>query len=259
MRQRLGGVVLITLAAASSAMAADIGISTTAPPIPIYNWMGLYFGGNIGGGWSALDETVVIPFAGGAFPAGTSFATNNLSGILGGVQGGFNWQFNSAWLVGLEGDYMWADLAGSSTSVSIPSPTVTTAENAKITDIALATARLGYTMNNWLFYAKGGGAWGQGSATSGIFRNGTAIDGTSSNTSRTGWTIGAGIEWGFSGFFKNYSAKIEYNHVDFGTQSVSVYGTSGPIAGTFSTVNGHDTVDIVKAGVNYRFNIPGMP
>jgi hypothetical protein len=65
MWQRLGSVALISLAAASSAMAPDLGIPTKAPPmappIPIYNWSGFYFGGNIGGGWLTRDETEVIP------------------------------------------------------------------------------------------------------------------------------------------------------------------------------------------------------
>jgi outer membrane immunogenic protein len=262
-RLRFACVALILLASAGSAVAADLGAPTyrkappMAPPPPVYNWSGFYFGGNIGGGWSSLSDTVVTPFAGGAFPAGSSFATNNLSGVLGGVQAGFNWQFGGPWVIGFEGDYMWADLTGNGTSISVPFPAVSFVENSKITDIALATGRLGYAVNNWLFYAKGGGAWGQGSSTSQTFLNGAVVDATSTGTvNRAGWTIGGGIEWAF---FNNWSAKIEYNHVDFGTQSVTVNGTFGPVAGAVSNVSGRDTVDIVKAGINYRFNIPGMP
>jgi outer membrane immunogenic protein len=147
---------------------------------------------------------------------------------------------------------MWSDLTGSATTVSVPVPAVSVNINDKNTDIALATARLGYTANNWLFYVKGGGAWGQGSGTAQVLVNGAYQVGVSQSVNRTGWTIGAGIEWGF---FNNWSVKIEYNHVDFGTQSATDVPTSGPT----STVNLRDTVDIVKAGLNYRFNITGMP
>jgi outer membrane immunogenic protein len=150
---------------------------------------------------------------------------------------------------------MWSDLTGNATSISAVNTGVTSVENAKITDIALATARLGYTMNNWLFYAKGGGAWGQGSATSQTFFNGNVVGATSTNTvDRSGWTVGGGIEWGF---LPSWSAKIEYNHIDFGTHSVSVLGTFGSISGATSLVNGRETIDIVKVGLNYRFNLFG--
>ena len=118
----------------------------------------------------------------------------------------------------------------------------------KTKDIAMVTGRLGYAANNWLFYFKGGGAWGQGNLNgTGVLANGTFFETTSSSTDRSGWVVGAGVEWGFS---PGWSAKLEYNHVDFGSTNVAI-NTS---LATTSFVRSSETVDIVKAGVNYRFN-----
>lgn len=43
---------------------------------------------------------------------GTVFSKNNLSGVLGGVQAGYNWQANNNFVLGVEGEYSCADLSG---------------------------------------------------------------------------------------------------------------------------------------------------
>ena len=44
---------------------------------------------------------------------------------------------------------------------------------------------------------------------------------TASET-RTGWTVGGGIEWAF---WNNWSMKAEFDYYDFGTSSVTLVGT----------------------------------
>ena len=58
------------------------------------------------------------------------------------------------------------------------------------------------------------------------------------------------FEWGFT---PNWSAKIEYNHVDLGSTTVAVNSSRG----TTNFVSSSDRIDIVKAGINYRFNWGG--
>lgn len=231
-----------------SALAADLPAATySKAPVyvaPVYNWTGFYIGGNIGGGWSDLGSTEIAPGT-PAFPIGTVFSKNNLSGFLGGVQGGYNWQVSNI-VVGIEGEYSWADVSGTATTVGLAGFTSTV--TAKIKDFALATGRLGYAADNWLFYVKGGGAWGQGSSSgTGFLGNGTFFDTTSSSSNRSGWVVGVGVEWGFA---PNWSAKIEYNHIDFGSTNLAIVSSANGI----SNVSSSDTVDVVKAGVNYRFN-----
>ena len=103
------------------------------------------------------------------------------------------------------------------------------------------TARLGYAVQpTWLLYFQGGAAWAQ---TSTNF-SGPLTSGQTSN-SRTGWTIGGGVEWMFA---PHWSAFLEGNYMDFGTQS----GTVVIPAGTFP-INAKATESNVLVGVNYRF------
>ena len=250
----LATVALTALSIAAPAMAADMAPAYKAAPmapIAVYNWTGFYIGGHIGGGWADQNSVELDPGT-GAFPTGTVFTGKNLSGFLGGVQGGYNWQFSNI-VLGVEGEYTWADVSGSATTVStVPRLLGFSAiSSAKLQDIALVTGRLGYAANNWLFYFKGGGAWGQGKSFSiNNNPNGTLFDTTSSSTDRSGWVVGVGAEWGFA---PNWSAKIEYDYIDFGSANVTLNSSLA----TQSFVSSSETVNIVKAGVNYRFNWGG--
>jgi outer membrane immunogenic protein len=247
----LASAALAGLISANPVFAADLPAKTytRAPvyvPPQIYNWTGFYIGGNLGWGWTGLESTEIAPGT-VAFPVGTAFTKNNENGFLGGVQAGYNWQVAPAFVVGLEGEWSWTDISGAETTISTVNG-FNSAVTAKVKDFALFTGRAGYAADNWLFYVKGGGAWAQGSSAGvGTFANGTLFDTTSSSTNRTGWTIGGGIEWGFT---PNWSAKIEYNHIDLGSTNVAILSS----AGTTSFVSSKETIDVVKGGINYRFN-----
>ncbi len=163
MRRALLMAAACAIASVQLASAADM--PTKAPvyaPIAMYNWTGFYIGGHIGGGWADERSTELAPGT-VSFPVGTVFAAHNLSGFLGGVQGGFNWQASNNFVLGVEGDYSWEDLKGTATTVSIVNG-FTSTTTAKSADLALLTGRLGYAMSNWLFYVKGGGAWKRGNS-----------------------------------------------------------------------------------------------
>jgi len=64
---------------------------------------------------------------------------------------------------------------------------------------------------------------------------------------RSGWTVGAGVEWAFA---PNSSAFIEWDHYDFAKTNVI-------LASRFDHQFGLDAkerFETVKIGVNYRFN-----
>jgi outer membrane immunogenic protein len=73
---------------------------------------------------------------------------------------------------------------------------------------------------------------------------------------RTGWTVGGGVEWAF---WSNWSAKLEYDFYDFGTRSVTLTGffpgvgpstfPAGPIAVPGADIK--QTINAVKFGINY--------
>jgi opacity protein-like surface antigen len=104
---------------------------------------------------------------------------------------------------------------------------------------------LGYAWDRWLIYARGGAAWaGDKYNVSGTFA-GTSYDLQGSET-RSGWTIGGGVEWAF---WQNWSANLEYAYYDFGNRSLllnSFFGESLP-------ANIRQNVQTVTLGVNYHF------
>jgi outer membrane immunogenic protein len=241
---------------ASPGFAADLPVKAPPPPPPVYDWTGLYVGGNVGWGWDHSVSTEVPPSTSLAFPNGTVFNAFNGNGFLGGVQAGFNYQTPYHLVVGVEGDFDWTDIKGTETTISNvttgPFVGFASTNTLKLKDFALLTGRVGWAAANWLFYAKGGVALGQTSATGvGVLANGTLFETNSSSTDRSGWTIGAGVEWGFA---PGWSAKIEYNHIDFGSTNVGVnhFETGGTFFTTF--VSSTAKVDVVKGGFNYRFN-----
>jgi len=71
--------------------------------------------------------------------------------------------------------------------------------------------------------------------------------------SRAGWAAGAGIEYAV---WENLSLKLEYLHADFGTTE---YINPAVRIGNsnFTTRDVRLTDDIVRAGLNWRFNWAG--
>src|ERR1700744_196891 len=96
--------------AASEVFAADMAVKTPppAPAAALPSWTGFYFGGNVGGGWSDkefIDNTTA--------PVGEVDGRGHPSGVVGGVQGGYNYQINNWWLVGVEGGFTWSGATSS--------------------------------------------------------------------------------------------------------------------------------------------------
>src|SRR3984893_14256857 len=217
---------------AAPAFAADLRprTYTKAPvytaPEAVYNWTGFYIGGHVG-----------AAFAG----------NNSLQGsdgrFLGGVQGGFDYQFATNWVIGAEAQYSW--LVGNNNSgVLFPGSTVVTAKNDQLGSV---TGRLGYTWGPALLYAKGGYAW-RDNPNIGVAVAGVPAAFTTDGTHQDGYTVGAGFEYMFA---PNWSAKAEYQYYNFGSTSF----TSGPapiVGARF-----RDDEHTVKVGVNYRFGWGG--
>ena len=214
------------------ANAADMPIKAPRMPIAVsYNWTGFYVGANGGYGWGYsnwMDDPALGGSALGSHPTG--------GGLVGG-QIGFNWQF-SEWVAGVEADIDWANLTGSHIDPALHDI------HTKTTAVGTIAARFGYTWDRSLAYFKGGAAWGRFSYDDFVTLGG-ALNGSGSSTS-WGYTLGGGYEYAFA---PNWSAKIEYSYMDFGSRNVSF---NGGVAGAY--VQGiTDRVQAVKVGVNYRF------
>ena len=236
------------LAMVSLANAADLPrpIYTKAPPImtPYYNWTGFYIGINGGGGSShKCWDSVVL--GGGALIGGEG-CHNATGGTVGG-QVGYRWQ-SASWVFGLEGQGNWADFSGDNVSTLIP----TQRNRSKIDAFGLITGQVGYAWNNVLFYVKGGGAVVADKynvfTAPGFVGAGTLL--ASTNDTRWGGTVGAGLEFGFA---PNWSVGIEYDHIFLGNRTLTLNAPGGV---AFQSDRISQNVDMGLVRVNYRWGGP---
>ena len=196
----------LSLAAmASAAPAADLyGGQPYAPYAPAaagpYGWAGPYVG-EISAISGALSNS-------GADP----------SGIAGGFQGGYNWQFGQ-FVVGGETDFQLSDAASVFANYKFTNPWFGTLRG-----------RAGFTMNNILFYGTLGLAYGRGQVDIGSIGD---------TQMHAGWTAGGGLEVGLT---RNWSVKAEYLYIDLGSENYALTRTTND-----------PTSNLLRFGVNYRF------
>jgi len=234
-----------------TAAAADM--PTKAPaytPIP-FSWTGFYVGAQAGGGWFDNQVTNGPNAADGTvnFPPGFAHNAAHGSGWLGGGYAGFNYQINQ-FVIGIDGDYSWADLSGSSSDIG-PTGFLNTGTE-KVKWVATLTGRLGYAVNDWMFFGKAGWAWAGFSGTSSTFDVGGVNTNNNTNAqTRNGWTIGTGVEWAFA---PHWSTKLEYDYVKFNTSNYN--NTDITVPGGVVTTPGRiatSSLSMVKLGIAYRF------
>jgi outer membrane immunogenic protein len=219
-----------------SGLAADI--PARAPPrvapltAPVYgfSWTGCYIGANLGYGVSPKDWDLV----GGT---NTGVGSHDATGVVGGGQVGCDYQ-TGAFVFGLEGMWDWSGMDGSHTRAGFNFDT-------EISWVAAITGRVGWAVDRGLFYLKGGAAWVDDDYSFGVPGLRIAANGVSN----TGWTVGAGVEWSFA---PAWSAKLEYNFMDFGGDSPRFCGGGGGGCGT--AFNIEQNIHLVTVGVNYRFS-----
>jgi outer membrane immunogenic protein len=259
------GMALGALVATSSAQAADLPFKAApravAPAPAAYDWSGIYVGAHVGGGWATND--ISNPSFGliGTFLGVPVVQTTDSSGILGGVQAGWNYQIGR-FVLGTEVDFSWADVNGTSTStfaagIGGPGTSISRSLTADTDWMATSTVRLGYAHDRWMFYSKAGAAFAHTNYTSTWVGNGPgggAIFAGTGDETHVGWTVGFGAEWAF---WNNVSAKLEYNFMDFGSKTVTLNGVFGPGVGglpaSVGVVN-EQTISTVKFGLNYKFS-----
>jgi outer membrane immunogenic protein len=225
----LVAAALLSLVGVGAAAAADLPMKAPVMRVdPPFSWTGFYIGGYAGGLWGDKDWVEVV----GPVPGGSIHP--NYSGFIGGGQVGFNYQFDR-WVFGIEGEWGGTNASGNTRCISSAAVTC----GVELNWVAMLTGRVGFTVDRALIYAKGGGVWVQEDYP---VAPGTPGAITLNNT-RDGWTIGGGVEYAFT---PNWSAKIEYNYLDLGTNRLNFAGAVEDI-----TQRAH----IAKIGLNYRFGM----
>jgi opacity protein-like surface antigen len=224
------------------AAVGSIGLSQVASAAEsFHNWTGPGIGITGGYGWGHSNQTdsgVPCAFFG---TCGSIILLDGSYSVDGGIIGGtlgYDWQ-KGPWVFGIEGDYSWADIGGSSNTCGASS-SVPHSCGAKLESLGTLRGRIGYAMTatgNWLPYVTGGLAVGDLKAWDAFFTS-TGSD------FRVGWAVGAGVE---AGLTQRWTFKVEYLYVDLGSGQVFDVVPGVPESVSF-------TANIVRAGVNYRFH-----
>ncbi len=294
--KRLVLAAALSITASGAVSAADLYAKAPAPLG--YDWSGFYIGGHVGGAqqWTAFNDPTApltasagIPYYiggyGDFFNAAPSQSLQSTS-ILGGFQAGANYQIGHL-VLGGEFDVSWTSLK-KSTTVTLPTNAYYYVTGASFSDtesfqertdwITTATTRLGFAWNTLLIYGKVGAAW---ESDKYALSNNMAINAIgypppylssafSANASETriGWTVGGGLEWAFA---NNWTAKLEYDFMDFGSVQEGFTGTT-TVGGSVLTLTPYlfnntaavtanpsvsQSVSEVKFGINYKFG-PGF-
>ena len=112
--------------------------------------------------------------------------------FMGGVQGGFDYQFAPNCVMGVEAQYSW--LNSNTTGFAFPGRRPDHLRNNQIGSV---TGRAGYTWGPGLIYAKGGYAW-RDNPNIGVSVGGAPVTFATDGNHRDGWTVGGGLEYMFA-------------------------------------------------------------
>ena len=255
----LAGIVALTIS--SPLFAADMPVKAPplAPPAAVYDWTGVYVGGEVGGKWTSDKWNTTCVDAGGAplglcgspvslaafpgAPDSTAANTFKTSGLRAGVYGGLDIQVSPSWVVGIEGD--WAGYKKSSTVPGILGCSTAACTGGALVPFSLggdftsvkfgddysARLRAGYLVTQTvLAYGTGGIAFQRISAT-------LACTGATSpaclfnhmetqNNTLWGYTVGGGLEWRVA---QNWLLRGEYRYSNFGTLKSTFFANSGDL------------------------------
>jgi len=242
------GAGLLSIAGfTGAASAADLPARSysKAPGIvaAVNDWSGFYVGLN-GGGASSHECWDLTSNNGVALANTPREGCHNATGGLVGGQIGYRWQSGN-WVFGVEAQGDWANLTGSSASLTAIIPF----NNQTKTDaIGLFTGQVGYAWNNVLWYVKGGVA-----VTDNKYSNAftaTGIQFNAASDTRWGGTVGTGIEFGFA---PNWSVAVEYDHLFMGRPNITFPPTNIAVGRADNISQG---VDMGTVRVNYRFGGP---
>ena len=248
---------------------------------PYLSWTGVYAGINGGYTWSNPN----VSYVANDLAPGACALPGNLKciptadfkrdgGLFGG-QVGFNWQFNTLWLAGVEADYQWSDFTGTGYSpfhlngVGGPAVLSTMAAKETVGSFGTLRARLGaLPFDALLLYGTGGLAVGQvkssfaltagasgGSTTptaSYLCTLGaTCFTGSSSQT-LVGWTAGGGAELAITSNL-TFKGEALYVHLERPSAIATAVNGNGTAPSSFTGTFGYVYFIVARGGLNYRF------
>jgi outer membrane immunogenic protein len=241
---KIGLAASTLLVLGGAAFAADLPLrpAPASMPLPAPTWTGFYVGLNAGGGFGNGSSDFSIA-------GGPTFASikNSLSGAIGGGQLGYNWQTGPV-VFGVETDFQGSSVKGSIAAPCLPALCglpLSASYSQELSWFGTARGRIGYASAGWLLYATAGYAYGQ-VKTNASASAGAAAAALGITETRNGWTAGGGVEVELA---PRWTAKVEYLFVDLGQLNHSF---AFPAVATVNDTT-RMTVNVARAGVNYRF------
>lgn len=245
---------------ATGAVAADLPIIEpiyTAPPV--YDWNGFYAGINAGYGGGVFTHPFAISVDDvelGLVDILTGSIDVTAGGFVGGVQAGYNWQWDNNFLLGIEGDIQGSSIDGrvslnitDGPADTLPFDTLDADAGTKLDWFATLRPRIGWVNDRFVVYGTGGLAWGQTTSSISASIDGTSVFDTSITNDRFGWTIGAGIEYALT---DTITFKTEYLYTDLGSEEIASDDLSDDPVTTF-TMDSDVAFHVVRAGLNFQF------
>lgn len=263
MKKLLLATTAIVAFAATSANAADMAVKARPlppPPPACAQFGGFYLGANVGYGYYNYDyhdRGNLVQTIDDDLPTHARLTRDNWNG---GVQIGYNWQWNCA-VFGFEADWSWTNLRASDTFTDGDGGTedAITVES-RLRWFGTVRAKTGVVVGNTMLYVTGGLAYARFDRTLTVFEDApaTAVS-FSSDRTRWGWTAGVGSEWAFS---SNWSLKSEFLYMRFVSgdttvTGVTVNGVNFGVPGRTYAFTNQDEAWITRIGLNYRFG-PGL-
>lgn len=196
MSHRMLAIFAATLTS-GSALAADVSVGyTPVPDVIAYDsapiWTGFYAG--VHAGFGLLDTQDTLGFGG-----------ENMRTPVGGVHGGFNYQFGN-YVFGVE-----VDVSATDVDEDFDAPTPDVASNW----MGTARARIGYAFDQVMFYGTGGFSAARAKASSNV-------DGSSQSHVHNGYVLGGGVEFMVS---DNWRLGAEYLRHEFGAETYVLNNT----------------------------------
>ena len=220
-------------AAMPGAQAADMPIKAPRYIEPAANWTGWYIGAHAGAAWQKSDVTNNFGFFDGKSFIPNPNASLSKTGFIGGGQIGYNWQHGN-FVFGLEGDI--SGLTGKASADAVGY--FDTAYSSQIRWLSTVRGRFGLAVGDTMAYMTAGVAFG------GVKSSVNFVDFAtySSSKTKTGWTIGGGVEHMLN---RNWTIGLEGLFVDLGKSSVDLGGGK--------TTRFSNQAIIGRVKLNYKF------
>lgn len=228
----LAGAAVGAITLGGPVAAADLPVK--APQYrPAFDWSGFYIGGHTG--YSRGSSSAVLS------DPQVAASSGNFSGVMGGVQAGYNVLMPSGLLLGVEADLTFSNYLPSNYIIS---RLITAGSDVthQLDYTGTARGRIGYAHGPWLAYATGGLA-----LAGDRFLSTPAVGDEEKHISRRlGWAAGAGVEYAFA---PHWSVRLEYLYSQFERADVRF-----PSGAQYSS-----TLDFqqLRIGLNRKVDWPG--